>query len=97
MGRVPVIGNYFNIGPVPMRSSPVSVQQYTGRLNPSLRMAVDLGDLDHSFISIPLGQSGQRLSSHYKDQWDAFYHGRTFPMQFGKVDAKEVLSVRPGN
>lgn len=97
LGRLPLIGGYFNIGPVPMRSSPVSVQQYTGRLGPSLRMAVDLSDLNHSFAGITLGQSEQWLSSHYKDQWDAFYRGRTFPMQFGKVEAKAVLTIRPGN
>ncbi len=97
MGRLPLIGGYFNIAAVPMRGSPVSAQQYTGRLGPSLRMAVDLSDLDHSFISITLGQSAQRLSSHYKDQWDAFYRGRTFPMRFESVDAKDVLVIRPGN
>jgi len=96
-GRLPLIGSYFNIGPAAMRSSPVSVQQYTGRLGPSLRMSVDLASLDHSFIGITLGQSEQRLSSHYKDQWDAFYHGRTFPMQFEKVSAKSVLVVKAGN
>ena len=80
-----------------MRGSPWSVMQYNGRLGPSLRMTVDLAALDHSFINLATGESGQPLSSHYKDQWEAYYQGRTFPMQFGKVDAKQVLTVTPGN
>ena len=94
-GRLLVIGRYFNIGPVSMSGAPTTVKQYTRRLGPSLRMVVDLGDLDHSFANLATGESGQALSGHYKDQWDAYYAGRSFPMQFGKVDAKNVLVVKP--
>jgi len=94
-GRLPLIGKYFNIGPVSFGGSPVSVQQYTGRLGPSLRIVNNLGDLDHSFANLVTGESEQRLSGHYKDQWDAYYAGRSLPMQFGKVDAKNVLNVQP--
>ena len=96
-GQLRVIGKYFNLGPAAMGGSPWSVMQYNGRLGPSLRMTVDLAALDHSFIGLAAGESGQPLSSHYKDQWDAYYAGKTFPMQFGKVDAKQVLTVTPGN
>ncbi|HEV2202662.1 MAG TPA: penicillin acylase family protein [Bryobacteraceae bacterium] len=94
-GRLPLIGKYFNIGPAPFGGSPVSVAQYTGRIGPSLRMITDLADLNHSFANLVAGESGQRLSGHYKDQWDAYYARRSFPMQFGKVEAKRVLTVRP--
>ena len=96
-GRLPLIGRYFNIGPVSMSGSPTTVKQYTRRLGPSLRMVVDLGDLEHSFANLATGESAQWLSPHYKDQWDAYYAGRSFPMQFGKVDAKNVLVVKPKN
>ena len=96
-GRLPVIGRYFNIGPATMSGAPTTVKQYTRRLGPSLRMVVDLGDLEHSFANLATGESGQPLSSHYKDQWDAYYAGRSFPMQYGKVDAKNVLVVKPQN
>jgi len=96
-GQLPVIGKYFDIGPAAMSGSPWSVLQYNGRLGPSLRMTVDLAALDHSFINLATGESGQPLSSHYKDQWAAYYAGKTFPMQFGKVDAKQVLTVTPEN
>ena len=94
-GQLPVIGRYFNIGPVGMSGAPTTVKQYTRRLGPSLRMVVDLGDLEHSFANLVTGESGQWLSSHYQDQWDAYYAGRSFPMQYRKVDAKNVLVVTP--
>ncbi len=95
VGRLPLIGSYFNINRVAMNGAPTTVKQYTRRLGPSLRMIVDLADLDHSFANLATGESGQPLSSHYKDQWDAYYAGRSFPMQYGKVDAKNVLTVKP--
>jgi penicillin G amidase len=94
-GRLPMIGRFFDIGPVSMSGAGTTVKQYTRRLGPSLRMVVDLGDLEHSFANLATGESAQVLSPHYKDQWDAYYAGRSFPMQFGKVDAKDVLVVKP--
>jgi penicillin amidase len=94
-GRLPLLGRYFNIGPASMSGAPTTVMQYTGVLGPSLHMIVDLGDLEHSFANLATGESGQRLSSHYKDQWDAFYAGRSFPMRFSRADAKDVLVVKP--
>jgi acyl-homoserine lactone acylase PvdQ len=58
-------------------------------------MIIDLGDLDHSVANLATGESGQWPSRHYKDQWDAYYNGRSFPMRFESVDAKQVLTVNP--
>jgi len=41
------------------------------------------------------GQSGQVLSRHYKDQWEHYYNAQSFPMQFQKVQAKDVLTLAP--
>jgi penicillin amidase len=95
VGNVPMVGQYFTVGPVPMAGSSTTVKQTTSVLGPSFRMVIDFSDLDHSTANITLGQSGQILSSHYKDQWDAYYNGTSFPMQFGKVDAKATLVVNP--
>jgi len=94
-GQLPVIGRYFNIGPVPQSGSFTSIKQTTRRLGPSMRMVVDLGALDQSLANITIGQSGHRLSKHYKDQWDAYYSGRSFPMQYDQVASPETLTVRP--
>jgi penicillin G amidase len=94
--RLPWVSKYFNIGPVEQSGSPSSVKQTTPKLGPSMRMGVDLADFDNSYLNIATGESGQVLSSHYKDQWDAYYYGKSFPMQFGKVEAKSTLLFEPG-
>jgi len=93
--QVPLFGKYFDIGPVPMGGATTTVKQTTRALAPSMRMSADLGDWERSLLNIPIGQSGQIFSSHYKDQWEAYYNARSFPMQFGKVEAVSTLEFRP--
>lgn len=97
--RIPYLGKfvakYFDIGPVTQSGSSTSVKQTSHRLGPSMRMALDFADLDKSRMNLLTGESGQVLSKHYKDQWEAWYYGRTFPMQFGKVESKSTLTVVP--
>jgi len=95
LSQLPLIGKYFNIGPVAMSGGSTTIKQTTRRLGPSMRMVVDLADLDNSVQNITIGESGQPLSKHYKDQWSAYYGATSFPMQFNKVDAEEILTVRP--
>ena len=89
--RVPVVGKYFDIGPVPMSGASSTVKQTTRTLAPSMRMNADLGDWDRSLMNVQIGQSGQIFSSHYKDEWQAWYGARSFPMQYHHVDAKSTL------
>ena len=46
---------------------------------PSMRMVVDLGDLDASRWVNQTGNSGHPFSDHYDDQIDAWLEGRTYP------------------
>jgi penicillin amidase len=78
-----------------MSGGTTTVKQTTRTLAPSMRMNADLGDWDRSLLNILTGQSGEILSSHYRDQWQAYYEARSFPMQFGKVEAKSTLVFRP--
>jgi penicillin G amidase len=93
--QLPLVGVYFNIGPVEMSGSSTTIKQTSPALGPSMRFIADLGTWDGSFNNIDIGESGQILSWHYKDQWDAYYAGRSFPMQFEKVGAKDTLAVLP--
>lgn len=96
VGRhLPLVAGLFDIGPVPMSGSPTTVKQYTEELGPSMRLDADLADWDRSLLEGTTGQSGQVLSHHYKDQWERYYYAQTFPMQFRKVEAKEVLTLKP--
>jgi penicillin amidase len=94
-GALPLIGKYFNIGPAPMSGSPTTVKQTTRRLGPSLRMVVDLSNLDRSLINLTTGESGHALSRHYMDQWDHYYAGQSFPMEFDHVQTSDLLTVIP--
>ena len=60
-----------------------------------MRMVVDLGKLDGSVQNIAMGESGHVVSSHYKDQWNAYYTGTSFPMLYDHVEAQSTLEVRP--
>jgi penicillin amidase len=93
--QLPLAAKYFNIGPVPMSGSSTTVKQTTRRIGPSMRFVADLSGWDKSLNNLTIGESGQILSRHYKDQWAAYYVGRSFPMQFGKIDGKDTLTVTP--
>jgi len=93
--RIPLIGPYFDIGPVEMSGSVTTPKQSTLTLSPSMRMTADLGDWDRSLLNITVGQSGQIFSSHYRDQWDAYYNLRSYPMEFNNVHASSTLELHP--
>ena len=88
------IGKYFDIGPLPMSGSSFTVKQTTVRIAPSMRMTADLSNWDSSMLNVLTGQSGQILSSHYRDQWPSYYVGRSYPMQFQAVRASSTLVFR---
>jgi len=93
--RIPIVGKYFNIGPVPMSGGSNTVKQTSRRLGPSERMDASVGNWEDSLMELPIGESGHFASSHYRDEWDTYYAGQSFPMQFGKVDAKSTVTFVP--
>jgi penicillin amidase len=94
-GQLPVLASYFNVGPVEMSGSSTTIKQTTQRLGPSMRFVADLSDWDRSLNNITIGESGQFLSKHFKDQWDAYYAGKSFPMQFNNTILNDTLTVQP--
>lgn len=95
VGRLPFVGRYFRIGPAPMDGSSTTVKQTTPRMGPSMRMVVDLSDWDRSLANITLGQTGQPLSSHYQDQWEAYDSGSSYPMQYQRIRVKDRVEFAP--
>lgn len=95
VGRVPIVGKYFNVGPVPVSGGATTVRQTTAHLGPSERMNVSLANWDASLLNLPIGESGHIASLHYKDEWDAYYTGRSFPLQYQSVDAKSTVRFVP--
>jgi penicillin amidase len=93
VSRVPSIGRYFNIGPVPMDGASTTVKQTSRRLGPSMRFIADLSNWDSSLHNITIGQSGHALSRHFSDQWKSYYRGTSFPMPFHQIPQTEVLRI----
>jgi penicillin amidase len=93
--RLPFVARYFDIGPVAMSGGTSTVKQTTRRLGPSERFNADLGDWEKSLLNVTIGQSEHVLSRHYKDQWNAYYYGTSFPMPFKKAEAKSAVTFAP--
>jgi penicillin amidase len=94
-GGLRVVGPWFNIGPLPMSGGGTTVKQITPRLGPSERMNFSLGNWDNSLWNLTVGESGHRASLHYKDQFDAWYYGDSFPMPFHNVEASSTVQFIP--
>jgi penicillin amidase len=96
---LPLLGRLLDVGPFPQAGTATTVKATTTRHGPSMRMVVDFSDLDSSVQNITLGESGQVFSPYYKDQFGAWYSGRSFPMSFSDaaVDQATVhkLVLRP--
>jgi penicillin G amidase len=81
-GALRPLGWLLNVGPFPQSGTANTIKRATLGVGPSMRMVVDLGELDDSVQNITLGESGQPFSPYYKDQFEAWYHGQSFPMPF---------------
>jgi penicillin G amidase len=66
---------------------------------PSMRMVVDLGDLDSSTWVNLTGTSGHPASKHYDDQFEAWAQGRQFPWPYSpaavRADAVDRQTLVP--
>ena len=76
-----------------------AVEGYSVVTAPSMRMVVDLADLDASRWINLTGVSGHPASPHYTDQTDLWARGETLPWAFGRaaVEAagEDTLVLRP--
>lgn len=82
LGGSSLLGWLLNVGPFPQSGTASTIKRATLGVGPSMRIVVDLSQLDNSVENITLGESGQPFSPYYKDQFEAWYHGQSFPMFF---------------
>ena len=78
----PILKKGAGPGPQPLSGDDETVKQVSAHFGPSERLTVDFSDLDNSTLNMVNGQSGNIFDEHYDDQWDAYYHGRTFVFPF---------------
>jgi acyl-homoserine lactone acylase PvdQ len=104
--RIPVIGDLFSVGPLPvggdahtvntMKTSLLEPERAT--FIPTLRAVLTPADWSGSRTTLPLGQSGHRFSPYRTDQLDDWLEGRTHPLQWeGPAPGEEigVLVLKP--
>lgn len=94
-GSLRWVGSWFNVGPLPASGGITTINQMNGKLGPSERMNFSVGNWDSSLWNLMIGESGNRASWHYKDQFDAWYNGETFPMPFRNVEASSTVRFIP--
>jgi penicillin amidase len=82
LGSLRFFGRWLNVGPFPQAGTGSTVKQTTPSHGVSMRLVVDFSNFDNSVQNITLGQSAQVFSPHYRDQFEAWYNGRSFPMLF---------------
>ncbi len=97
-GRLPFFA-WTGTGRLPQSGDGTTVKQVAHNFGPSQRFTMDWADVDSSTENIVLGESGDPVSPHYRDQWDAWYNGRTFPMPFSSTAvaaaARHTLTLLP--
>ena len=76
LARSGFLSRHMSMGPIAQSGSSFSVKQTGRSLGPAMRFVADLANLDNSLMNITMGQSGQYLSRHYKDQFPEWYQGR---------------------
>lgn len=96
LAAVPFLGGQFATPNVPLDGSGQTPDVGS---NVSMRLIASPGNWDATRHVIPLGESGDPLSTHYKDQFDAWKSGapQIFPFTKSAVEgvAKEVLNLQP--
>ncbi len=101
------IENIFNRGPLAADGGTSIVNANSWNVNnpavvrghPSMRMIVDLSDVEQSLAIHPTGQSGHAFHPHYDDMVELWRNGQYHPMRFGRTAveaaARQHLILQP--
>lgn len=109
VGRQKPFNHLFNVGPFPVTGGDEVINKmdfnktttpYKVRSGPSMRVLIDLVDLENSLSILPTGQSGHVMSPHYRDQAELYLAGKFRPQQMNREiiisESKGVLILKPG-
>lgn len=109
LADVPVLGRLLrlNIGPVGVPGGDFTVNlcgsggdtiPFTCTEGPSMRFLTDMGDDGGAWFILPAGQSGNPMSSHYRDQFPLWLAGRLARLNFAAdtVSGGHALELVPG-
>jgi len=106
-GRNELLRGLFNVGPLPVGGSHSTVwkgdyrlrELFLNHLGPSMRLIVDLADVNNTRIVVPPGQSGHLFHRNYDNQIPLWRNGayKQQPMDREKVEERKhhLLVLRP--
>jgi penicillin G amidase len=98
-GFLPFIGGIAGTGPQPLSGDSVTVKQVGRAFGPSQRFTMDWSNIDGSTENIVLGESGNPFSPYFRDQWNDYMGGTTFPLPFSSeavaAQAQHTLRLLP--
>ena len=105
LGSLPVIGKYWDRGPVPLAGSATTVLAFGGpwqgedldvEYGPSMRLVNDLGDAERGLSILPAGQAGHPSDAHYDDQLPLYARGeaRAVPWGDAAIEAATVSRLK---
>ena len=104
---IPILTGLVNIGPVETSGSNFAINStdwgfgddFTIGSYPSMRMVVDLSNLDNSRTVLPSGQSGHVMSKYYDDQVDNWIENDMYQNYFSReiveLNQKDLMYLRP--
>ena len=104
---IPILTGLVNIGPVETSGSNFAINStdwgfgddFTIGSYPSMRMVVDLSNLDNSRTVLPSGQSGHVMSKYYDDQVDNWIENDMYANYFSReiveLNQKDLMYLRP--
>jgi penicillin amidase len=95
-GLLPWFKRWTGTGVQPQSGDTTTVKQVARTFGPSQRFTIDWSNVDGATENILMGESGDPLSSYYRDQWPYWYNGTTFALPFTDpvVDAATVHTLR---
>ena len=104
MGILPVVGKFFNVGPIPAPGGKNTINNLdfrvdsTGLYNivygPALRRIVDFGNPESGTSINPTGQSGYFMNKHYDDQAWMFANSQSRKELMNRKDIEKVMIGR---
>ncbi len=94
LGQRGLLRRHLSIGPIGISGSLFSVKQVARKFAPSMRFVADLANFDNSLMNITLGESGQYLSEHYRDQFPSWYEGRGIAAEFSNALVEKMTEHR---
>ncbi len=81
-GLIPLVKRWSGTGEQPLSGDTTTIKQVGRAFGPSQRFTMDWSAPDQSAENIVLGESGNPVSPWFRDQWQTWYDGSTFPLPF---------------